>query len=160
TQTRTEDPLEIRVQTVGRPIAGAEVKLVDAATGETLGDNLHGELCLRGHGVMRGYYSMPQATAAAIDADGWLHTGDVALRLRNGYYKTAGRIKDMICRGGENIYPREIEEFLSTHPAVQDGAVVGLPDGRFVEEVCAWTRLKPGAAADEDDIRRHCRDKL
>ena len=109
----------MRVETVGRPLPGVEVKIVDPVTGETLGDNQQGELCARGHVVMLGYYNNPEATRAAIDADGWLHTGDLAVRLPNGYYHITGRIKDMVIRGGENIYPREIEEFLFTHPAVE-----------------------------------------
>ena len=112
TQTRFDDPIQLRVETVGRPLPDVEVKLVDPVTGETLGDNEQGELCARGHVVMIGYYRNPQATDTAIDADGWLHTGDLAVRLPNGYYKITGRIKDMVIRGGENIYPREIEEFL------------------------------------------------
>ena len=147
TQTRTDDPLELRVETVGRPLPGVEVKIVDPATGETLGDNEQGELCARGHVVMLGYYNNPEATAAAIDADGWLHTGDLAVRLPNGYYKITGRIKDMVIRGGENIYPREIEEFLFTHPAVEQAAVVGVPDPKYGEELCAWIKLKAGAVS-------------
>jgi fatty-acyl-CoA synthase len=160
TQTRTDDPLELRVKSVGRPIPGIEVKLVDPVTGSELGDNVPGELCVRGHVVMLGYYKMPEATAAAIDRDGWLHTGDLALRLPNGYYRITGRIKDMVCRGGENIYPREIEEFLYTHPAVQDVAVVGVPDPRFVEEVAAWIKLKPGTALTADELRQFCKGHL
>jgi fatty-acyl-CoA synthase len=112
TQTRTDDPLELRVGTVGRPIPGIDVKVVDPATGQELGDRQSGELCSRGHGVMLGYYNMPDKTGEAIDAEGWLHTGDLALREPNGYYRITGRIKDLIIRGGENIYPREIEERL------------------------------------------------
>lgn len=160
TQTRTDDPIELRVNTVGRLLPGVEVKLIDPSTGETLGDDRHGELCCRGHGVMLGYYNMPEATADAIDADGWLHSGDLALRLSNGYYKITGRLKDMICRGGENIYPREIEEFLYTHPDVQDVAVVGLPDRKYVEEVCAWIRLKPDATLTEEGLRQFCKGRL
>ncbi|MGH7127395.1 MAG: AMP-binding protein, partial [Planctomycetaceae bacterium] len=160
TQTRTDDPIELRVKTVGRPIPDIEVKIVDPATGETLGDNQQGELCTRGHVVMRGYYNNPEATAAAIDDEGWLHSGDLALRMPNGYYRITGRIKDMICRGGENVYPREIEEFLYTHPAVQDVAIVGVPDPKFVEDIAAWIRLKEGATATEDEIRRYCKAKL
>ena len=123
---------------------------------------------------MLGYYHNPPATAAAIDADGWLHTGDVAIRLPNGYYKITGRIKDMVIRGGENIYPREIEEFLFTHPAIEQAAVVGVPDSKFGEELCAWIKLKPsysvpfpsgrgqdeGADITEEDIRQFCRNQL
>jgi fatty-acyl-CoA synthase len=144
TQTRFDDPLELRVETVGRALPGLEVKVVDAATGATLPDNTPGELCARGHCVMIGYYNNQEATAEAIDADGWLHTGDVAVRLPNGYYKITGRIKDMVIRGGENVYPREIEEFLFTHPAVEQASVVGVPDPKYGEELCAWIKLKQG----------------
>lgn len=160
TQTRTDDPLELRVKTVGRPLPGVEVKIVDPSTGALLGDNEQGELCATGHVVMLGYYNMPEQTTAAVDADGWLHSGDLALRLPNGYYRITGRIKDMICRGGENIYPREIEEFLYTHPAIQDVAVVGVPDTKFVEEVAAWIRLKDGATLTEHDLRQYCKEHL
>jgi len=160
TQTRTDDPLQLRVQTVGRPIPDIEVKLVDPASGEELGNNRQGELYTRGHGVMLGYYNLPDETAGAIDDDGWLHSGDLAVRMPNGYYRITGRIKDMICRGGENIYPREIEEFLYTHSAIQDVAVLGVPDPKYIEEVAAWVKLKEGATATEDEIREFCRDKL
>jgi fatty-acyl-CoA synthase len=160
TQTRTDDQLELRVKTVGRPIPDIEVKLVDPATGETLGDDEQGELCTRGHVVMLGYYNMPDQTATAIDVDGWLHSGDLATRMSNGYYRITGRIKDMICRGGENIYPREIEEFLYTHPAVEDVAVVGIPDKKFVEDVAAWIKLKEGATASEEELREFCTASL
>jgi fatty-acyl-CoA synthase len=160
TQTRTDDPIELRVRTVGRPIPGFDVKVVDAASGATLGDDQPGELCARGHGVMLGYYNMPKQTARAIDGEGWLHSGDLATRMPNGYYRITGRLKDMVCRGGENIYPREIEEFLYTHPAVQDVAVVGVPDPKYIEEVCAWIRLKPGAQATEEEIRSFCKGQL
>lgn len=160
TQTRTDDPLSLRVETVGRPIPGVEVKIVDPATGESLGDNEQGELCSRGHQVMLGYYNDPDATAAAIDAEGWLHSGDLAIRLANGYYRITGRIKDMIVRGGENIYPREIEEFLFTHPSIEQAAVVGVPDAKFVEELCAWIKLKDGTSLSEDEVRDFCRGRL
>jgi fatty-acyl-CoA synthase len=160
TQTRTDDPIELRVETVGRPLPGVEVKIVDPATGQTLGDNQQGELCSRGHVVMLGYYNNPEATAAAIDQEGWLHSGDLAIRLASGYYKITGRLKDMVIRGGENIYPREIEEFLFTHPAVEQAAVVGVPDPKYGEELCAWIKLKAGATATEDQIRDFCRAKL
>jgi fatty-acyl-CoA synthase len=160
TQTRADDPIELRVESVGRPLPGVEVKLVETSTGRELGDNQQGELCTRGHVVMLGYYNNPEATAAAIDAEGWLHTGDLALRQPNGYYRITGRIKDMVIRGGENIYPREIEEFLFTHPAVEQVSVVGVPDPKFVEELCAWIKLKAGASATEDEVRQYCRAKL
>jgi fatty-acyl-CoA synthase len=160
TQTRFDDPLELRVETVGRPIEGVEVKIFDPTTQQIVADNQPGELCARGHCVMLGYYNNPEATCEAIDADGWLHTGDLAVRLPNGYYKITGRIKDMVIRGGENIYPREIEEFLFTHPAVEQASVVGVPDAKYGEELCAWIKLKPGAAVTEDEIRFFCRREL
>jgi fatty-acyl-CoA synthase len=160
TQTRTDDPLKLRVETVGRAIPNVEVKIIDPANGATLPDDEQGELCARGHVVMIGYYNQPEATAAAIDADGWLHTGDLAVRLPNGYFRITGRIKDMVIRGGENIYPREIEEFLFQHPAIEQAAVVGVPDRKYGEELCAWIRLKAGATATEDEIRDLCRAKL
>jgi fatty-acyl-CoA synthase len=160
TQTRYDDPLELRVETVGRPLPGIEVKIVDPLSDETLADNQQGELCARGHVVMIGYYNNPEATAAAIDVDGWLHTGDLSLRLPNGYYRITGRIKDMVIRGGENIYPREIEEFLFTHPAIEQAAVVGVPDAKYGEELCVWVKLKSGAAATEEEIRLFCRQQL
>ncbi len=161
TQTRFDDPIELRVETVGRPIPGVEVKVIDPLSGAELGDSTPGELCARGHVVMLGYYKNPQATAEAIDADGWLHTGDLAVRLPNGYYKITGRLKDMVIRGGENIYPREIEEFLFTHPAIEQASVVGLPDPKFGEELCAWIKLKQGyrglvGRGPQDDHDHHC----
>jgi fatty-acyl-CoA synthase len=160
TQTRTDDPLELRVGTVGRPIPGFEAKIVDVETGEDLGDGQQGELCGRGHGVMIGYYNMPEKTAEAIDAAGWLHTGDLALREPNGYYRITGRLRDMIIRGGENIYPREIEERLYEHPAVVDVQVIGVPDRRLGEEVLAWVRVKSGHQVTEDELRDFCRCSL
>ncbi len=164
TQTRTDDPLELRVETVGRPLPGVEVKIIDPQTGATLGDNQQGELCARGHVVMLGYYKNPEATAQAIDSEGWLHTGDLAVRLPNGYYKITGRIKEMVIRGGENIYPREIEEFLFTHPAIEQAAVLGVPDPKYGEELCAWIKLRADApeaqGLTEEDIRQFCRENL
>jgi fatty-acyl-CoA synthase len=160
TQSRTSDPMELRVETVGRLFPGVECKIIDPATGAALGDNEQGELCSRGHNIMIGYYKNPDATAAAIDADGWLHSGDLAVRLPNGYYKITGRIKDMVIRGGENIYPREIEEFLFEHESIEQSAVVGVPDKKYGEELCAWIKLKAGCTATEDEIREFCRAKL
>jgi fatty-acyl-CoA synthase len=159
TQTRTDDSLELRVQTVGRPLPGLEVKLV-SPDGHDLGDNEQGELCTRGHGVMLGYYKMPEATASAIDPERWLHSGDLAVRLPNGCYRITGRIKDMICRGGENIYPREIEEFLYTHPSVENVAVFGVPDPKFVENVAAWVKIRDGQEVTEEEIRAYCKKSL
>jgi fatty-acyl-CoA synthase len=160
TQTRTDDPIELRVETVGRSLPGLEVQIVDPASQHALADGEQGELCARGHCVMLGYYTNAQATAEAIDSDGWLHTGDLAVRLPNGYYKITGRIKDMVIRGGENIYPREIEEFLYTHPAIEQVSVIGVPDTKFGEELCAWIKLCPGATTTEEEIRQFCRSKL
>lgn len=160
TQTAFDDPLELRVESVGKPLPGVEVKVIDPQTGEELGEDQQGELCTRGHVVMCGYYNDEEATAQAIDQDGWLHTGDLAVRLSNGYYRITGRIKDMVIRGGENIYPREIEEFLFTHEAIEQAAVVGVPDPKFVEELCAWVKLKTGATATEEGIREFCHSGL
>ncbi|HEX5444265.1 MAG TPA: AMP-binding protein [Pirellulales bacterium] len=160
TQTRCDDPLQLRVETVGRPLPGLEVIIIEPGTGTTLGDNQPGELCMRGHAVMLGYYKNSAATAAAITPDGWLHTGDVAVRQPNGCYRITGRIKDMVIRGGENVYPREVEEFLFTHPAVEQAAVFGVPDLKFVEELCAWIKLKAGASVSEDELRSYCRARL
>ncbi|MCE9589426.1 MAG: AMP-binding protein [Planctomycetes bacterium] len=157
TQTRADDPIELRVETVGRPLPGVEVKIVDPATGTTMNVDEPGELCARGHVVMLGYYNMPQQTAAAIDADGWLHTGDLGVRLGNGYFRITGRIKDMIIRGGEKIYPREVEEYLYKHPKIQDVQVVGVPDEKYGEQVLAWIRLRDGQSATEEEVRDHCR---
>ncbi|MDI3280279.1 MAG: AMP-binding protein [Bacillota bacterium] len=153
TQTRTDDPLERRVATVGRAIPGVEVKIINPETGQEVPCGTPGELCARGFNVMKGYYKMPEATAQAIDAEGWLHTGDLATMDKHGYCNIVGRIKDMIIRGGENIYPREIEEFLHTHPKVMDAQVVGVPSLKYGEEVMAYIRLKPGVQATEEEIR-------
>ena len=160
TQSRNTDPLEIRVETVGRALPGVEVKIVDPATGRTLTDNEQGELCARGHGIMLGYYMNAEATAAAIDAEGWLHSGDLSVRLPNGYFRITGRIKDMVIRGGENIYPAEIEEFLFQHPSVEQAAVVGVPDTKYGEELCAWVKLKAGCGCTPDELREFCRVSL
>jgi fatty-acyl-CoA synthase len=160
TQTRTDDPLELRVETVGRELPGVEVKIVDPETGQTLGDNEQGELCTRGHVVMLCYYNDQEGTAAAIDSDGWLHSGDLAVRRPDGYYRITGRIKDMVIRGGENIYPREIEEFLFTHPAIEQAAVLGVPDHKYGEQLCAWVKLKSGETLRVDALQRFCRENL
>ncbi|MEG2858018.1 MAG: AMP-binding protein, partial [Clostridia bacterium] len=142
TMTNTADSLEHRVSTVGRAMPAIECKIVDAETGEDVPDGTQGEFCCRGYNVMRGYYKMEEATRAVIDADGWLHSGDIAVRDEDGYFKITGRIKDMIIRGGENIYPREIEELIYTHNAVQDVQVIGIPSEKFGEEVMACIILK------------------
>ncbi|HKB40276.1 MAG TPA: AMP-binding protein, partial [Gemmataceae bacterium] len=157
TQTATGDSLEHRVGTVGRVLPGLEVKVVAPGSLEPLPPGESGELMVRGHGVMKGYYNKPAETADAITPDGWLHTGDVATQTPDGFYRITGRIKDMIIRGGENVYPREIEEFLHTHPGVADAQVVGLPDAKYVEEISAWVKLKPGVALTEEELKAYCR---
>lgn len=158
--TSTDDPIEKRVGTVGLPLPGVEVKFVDVATGQDLPSEQSGELCCRGHDVMLGYYNLPQATAEAIDPEGWLHTGDLGLKQSDGYLRITGRLKDMIIRGGENIAPREIEELLYEHPQVEQAAVVGVPDPKFGEEVLAWIKLKAGESVTVGEIRNYCREHL
>lgn len=160
TMTKVDDPIELRVATVGRNIPGVEVKIVDPETGEEVPHGVQGELCARGYNVMKGYYKMPEATHAAIDSDGWLHTGDLATMDENGYCKITGRVKDMIIRGGENIYPREIEEFLYTHPKILDVQVVGVPDKKYGEEVLACIRLREGERLTEQEVRDYCEGKI
>ncbi len=160
TQTHTHDDLELRVSTVGPPLPGIEVKIVSPETGEDLPEEKQGELWVRGHGVMQGYYKRPEDTAKAIDQEGWLRTGDLAIRRENGFFRITGRIKDMLIRGGENIYPREIEEFLYTHPAIRDVQVVGLPDPKLGEEVSAWIVVVPGSELTVDEVQDYCRADL
>ena len=160
TQTLVSDSIERRVSTVGAVLPGVEARIVDPESGEILGPGVQGELQARSSMVMRGYYNMPEATAAAIDEEGWLHTGDLAEVDGDGYYKITGRLKDMIIRGGENVYPREIEEFLYTHPKISDVQVIGVPDERFGEEVMAWVMLRPGESADAEEIREFCRGRI
>ncbi|MGZ6505455.1 MAG: AMP-binding protein, partial [Tumebacillaceae bacterium] len=159
-QTRKDDAIELRVSTVGRKHPHVEVKVVEPGTSNEVPTGVQGELCTRGYHVMKGYYKNPGATAAAIDADGWLHTGDLATIDENGYCKITGRLKDMIIRGGENIYPREVEEFLYTHPAILDVQVVGVPDEKFGEEACAFVILKEGASLSAEELRDYCDDKI
>jgi fatty-acyl-CoA synthase len=160
TQTRTDDPLELRVATVGRALPEVEVKIVDIETGQTLPPGRQGELCTRGYLVMKGYYKMPEETERVIDAAGWLHTGDLAVMDENGYCKITGRIKNMIIRGGENIYPREIEEFLYTCPKVADVQVYGVPDAKYGEQVMAAIKLKDHASATAEEIMEFCRGRI
>lgn len=160
TQSRVNDPLEVRVNTVGRALPGVECKIVDPATGEDLPDNVDGEFVARGYNIMKGYYKMPEATAAAIDADGWLHTGDLARRDSDGNYKITGRIKDMIIRGGENIYPKEIEDFIYTHPKVKDVQVIGVPDQQYGEEIMACVILKEGVTLTEEELKDYIRSHM
>ncbi|WP_332644776.1 AMP-binding protein, partial [Aeromicrobium sp.] len=145
TQTRSDDDLDRRTATIGRAHPHVEIKIVDPVTGETVERGEPGEFCTRGYSVMLGYWNDDEKTAEAIDAEGWMHTGDLAVMREDGYCAIVGRIKDMVIRGGENIYPREIEEFLYTHPGVEDVQVIGVPDEKYGEELCAWIKMKPGA---------------
>ena len=160
TMSKTTDSLEVRVNTVGAAIFGVECKIVDPETGEELPDNVDGEFCARGYNIMKGYYKMPEATAAVIDDEGWLHSGDLARRDENGYFKITGRIKDMIIRGGENIYPKEIEDFIYTHPKVSDVQVIGVPDKDYGEEIMACVVLKPGEEMTEEELKAYVRDHM
>lgn len=160
TMSKTTDTIEARVNTVGGPIFGVECKIVDPETNQDLPDDTDGEFVARGYNIMKGYYKMPEATAAAIDSDGWLHTGDLARRTPDGYFKITGRIKDMIIRGGENIYPKEIEDFLYTHPKVKDVQVIGVPDKDYGEEIMACIILQDGQTCTEDDIKKYVLDHM
>ncbi len=155
TMSSTDDPLEVRVNTVGRAMPEIECKIVDPETGEDLPDGVTGEFVARGYNIMKGYYKMPNATAAAIDKDGWLHTGDLAARNPDGNYRITGRLKDMIIRGGENIYPKEIEEFIYTHPKVKDVQVIGVPDEQYGEEIMACIILKEGETMTAEEMKQY-----
>lgn len=158
--SRSDDSLERRVETIGHAISSIEVKIISPATGETVPVGMQGELCTRGYHVMKGYDEEPEATRKTIDAEGWLHTGDLATMRPDGYLGITGRAKDMIIRGGENIYPREVEEFLYSHPKVMDVQVVGLPNARWGEVVLAWIRLKAGQTCTEKEIQNFCEGKI
>ncbi len=153
TMGEVNEDIDHRVETVGSAFPGVECKIIDPETGEELPDGESGEFVARGFNIMKGYYKMPEATAQAIDSDGWLHSGDICMRTPDGYYKVTGRLKDMIIRGGENLYPREIEEFYLTNPKVRDVQVVGVPDERYGEECCAWVILHKGEVADENEMK-------
>jgi fatty-acyl-CoA synthase len=160
-QTLIDDDLERRTSSIGRVHPHLEVKIVDPETGAIVERGAPGELCTRGYSVMLGYWNDPEKSAEAVDADGWMHTGDLAVMRADGYCNVVGRIKDMVIRGGENVYPREIEEFLYTHPDVEDAQVIGVPDERYGEEICAWIRLKPGRAPlDVGAVRQFATGKL
>ena len=160
TQTRRDDSLERRVGTVGRVMPHVEVKIVDPETGLAQPRGEPGELCTRGYSVMLGYWGEPDRTAEAVDEAGWMHTGDLATMDAHGYCNIVGRIKDMVIRGGENVYPREIEEFLYGHSDIVDVQVVGVPDDHYGEELCAWVRVREGASLTQDDVRGFCEGKL
>ena len=159
TQTTTDDPVERRTSTVGRVHPHVEVKIIDAE-GRIVPPGTSGELCTRGYSVMSGYWDDPERTAQAIDAARWMHTGDLATMDAEGYVNIVGRIKDMVIRGGENIYPREIEEFLYRHPKIQDVQVFGIPDARFGEELCAWIKLRAGETLTAEEVRAFCKDQI
>jgi fatty-acyl-CoA synthase len=160
TQTTFDDPVEKRVGSVGRVHPHVEVKIVDAAGGLTVARGESGELCTRGYGVMSGYWNEPDRTAEAIDSDGWMHTGDLATMDAEGYVDIVGRIKDLVIRGGENIYPREVEEFLYGHPAVADVQVIGVPDARYGEELMACIITRDGVDLDADAVRAFCQGRI
>jgi fatty-acyl-CoA synthase len=160
-QTLIDDDLERRTATIGRAHPHVEIKIVDPDTGDTVERGQPGEFCTRGYSVMLGYWQDEQKTREAIDADGWMRTGDLAIMREDGYCNVVGRLKDMVIRGGENIYPREIEEFLYIHPDIEDAQVVGVPDKNYGEEICAWIRMKPGRPPlDADAVRAFANDKL
>ena len=160
TMSSTDDPIEVRVGTVGRALPKIECKIVDPETGNEMPDGETGEFVARGYNIMKGYYKMPQATSAAIDADGWLHTGDLACRTPDGNFRITGRLKDMIIRGGENIYPKEIEEFIYTHNAVSDVQVIGVPDEQYGEEIMACVILKEGESLTEEELKKYVLDHM
>ncbi len=159
-QTSTDDPLERRVSTIGRVQPHLEVKIIDPASGETVPRGMPGELCTKGYSVMIGYWDDAEKTAEAIDNGGWMHTGDLGVIDAHGYGNIVGRIKDMVIRGGENVYPREIEEFLFRHPKIEDVQVVGLPDPKYGEEICAWIKLNAGASATPEEIIAWCKGQI
>jgi len=160
TQSSWNDPLDRRVSTVGRVHPHVEIKIVDPESGAIVPRGVPGELCTRGYSVMIGYWGNEEATREAIDTAGWMHTGDLATADEEGYVNIVGRIKDMIIRGGENIYPREVEEYLYTHPAVLDVQVIGVPSKKYGEEVMAWVKLRPGTMASDEELTRFCRGRI
>ncbi|MET0405894.1 MAG: AMP-binding protein [Cystobacter sp.] len=159
-QSALDEPLDKRVTTVGRVHPHVEVKIIDAATGAVVPRGSPGELCTRGYSVMLGYWNNPEATRLAIDEAGWMHTGDLATLDDEGYVKIVGRIKDLIIRGGENVYPREVEEFLHTHPVISEAQVIGVPSVKYGEEIMAWVKLKPGARATQDELIGYCSGRI
>jgi fatty-acyl-CoA synthase len=158
--TEVDDPVEVRVGSVGRVMPHQEQKITDPLSGRILPRGGQGELCYRGYQVMRGYYNDPEATRRTIDDAHWLHGGDLAVMDDNGYVRITGRLKDMICRGGEKIFPREVEEFLFTHPAIAEAYVFGVADEYYGEEVAAWVKVKPGERLTEQDVREYCHSRI
>jgi fatty-acyl-CoA synthase len=159
-QTRLDDPLELRVSTVGRPLPHVEAKIIEPLTNRTLPRGTAGELCVRGYLVMLKYWSNPEATREAIDQEGWMHTGDLGVMQPNGYVNIVGRTKDMISRGGEKVFPREVEDFLYTYPKISDVQVIGVPSRKYGEEVMAWVKLKPGETATAEELQEFCRTRI
>jgi fatty-acyl-CoA synthase len=160
TATRTHNSPEVRATTVGFEYPNVEVKIFNPETGEECAIGEHGEICCRGYNVMKGYYKNPEATANAIDKDGWLHSGDLAVKTPDGFYKITGRIKDMIIRGGENIYPREVENFIYNMPEVEAVEVVGVPSKKYGEQVGAFIKLKVGKQLTDEEVQEFCRGKI
>jgi fatty-acyl-CoA synthase len=160
TQTAVDDDIDKQVATVGRVHPHVEIKIVDPATGQVVPRGVAGEQCTRGYGVMLGYWDDERATSEAIDADGWMHTGDLAVMDDEGYLKIVGRIKDMLIRGGENIYPREVEEFLLTIPGVSDAYVIGVPSARYGEEAMAWVKRSDGSTLTRERLAEACRGRI
>jgi len=158
--TEVDDPMELRVSTVGKVLPHQEQKIIDPATGRLLPRGEPGELCYRGYQVMRGYYNQPEETKQTIDSAGWLHSGDQAVMDEQGYVKITGRLKDMICRGGERIFPREVEEFLFTHPRIAEAYVIGVPDPYYGEQVVAWVKCKEGQPLTEEELRQFCKGQI
>jgi fatty-acyl-CoA synthase len=160
TQSRYDDTLEVKVETVGRALPGVEVTIRSPESGEECPDGIHGEFCCRGYNTMKGYYKMPEETARCIDKSGWLHSGDLGVKDGEGNFRVTGRIKDMIIRGGENVYPKEIEDFLYTMPGVKDVQIVGVPSKKYGEEVGAFIILHPEVTMTEEDVRDYCRGQI
>jgi fatty-acyl-CoA synthase len=160
TMSSTMDPLERRVSTVGQPMPHTELKIVDPKTGKMVPRGTPGEICARGYMIMRGYYNNPEATDLAVDKEGWLHTGDLGTLDDEDYCKITGRLKDMVIRGGENIYPREVEEFLYEHPAISDVQVIGVPDMKYGEELMAWVKLKSDQVLTPEQIKEFCKGRI
>jgi len=160
TQTRTDDPVHVRVSTVGKPFDGVEVKIIHPETGATLPPGHHGELCSRGYNTMKGYYKMPEQTAEVLSDDGWLRTGDQAVEEENGFIRITGRLKDVIIRGGENIYPKEVEDFLRDIPNIRDVQIVAVPSEKYGEEAAAFVQLHDGTALEPGEIQDFCRGKI
>jgi fatty-acyl-CoA synthase len=159
-QSSTDDPLELRVTTVGKVHPHVEAKVIDLQTAETLPRGMAGELCVRGYLVMQEYWNNPKATSEAIDSENWIHTGDLAVMNENGYLNIVGRSKDMISRGGEKVFPKEVEDFLYTHPKISEVQVIGVPSRKYGEEVLAWVKLKPGTTATPEELKEYCKGKI